>query len=96
MRSFMRLGGLSSFGLLLAVWSACNQPLDPPGGSPTPSPTGSPAPTSSPAPTESPAASPMPDFAALDVNPNSLRHNEPVSPRDYLETVSAWYFGHAT
>ena len=37
-----------------------------------------------------------PDFALLDVNPNSSRHAESVSPRDYLNQVSVWYFGHAT
>jgi hypothetical protein len=35
-------------------------------------------------------------FAVRDVNPNSSRYEEPVSPRDYLGRVSAWYFGHAT
>jgi hypothetical protein len=38
----------------------------------------------------------VPDFRAEDVNPNSPRFEEAVSPRDYLESVSAWYFGHAT
>jgi hypothetical protein len=37
-----------------------------------------------------------PDFALLDTNPNSATYNEPVSPRQFLEQVSAWYFGHAT
>jgi hypothetical protein len=36
------------------------------------------------------------DFAIRDVNPASPRYDEPVSPRDYLGRVSAWYFGHAT
>ena len=36
------------------------------------------------------------DFSILDVNPNSATHDQPVSPRDYLQKVSAWYFGHAT
>lgn len=36
------------------------------------------------------------DFAIRDVNPASARYDEPVSPRDYLGRVSAWYFGHAT
>jgi len=36
------------------------------------------------------------DFSLQDVNPNSARHNEFVSPRDYVGQVSAWYFGHAT
>ena len=36
------------------------------------------------------------DFSLLDVNPNSATHDQPVSPRDYMQKVSAWYFGHAT
>ena len=39
---------------------------------------------------------PQPDFALVDVNATSSTHNQAVSPRDYLEQVSAWYFGHAT
>ncbi len=38
----------------------------------------------------------VPDFAIVDVNPTSATLNQAVSPRDYLEKVSAWYFGHAT
>ena len=41
-------------------------------------------------------ASPMPDFSLMDVNPNSPTKDQAVSPRDYLQQVSAWYFGHAT
>lgn len=37
-----------------------------------------------------------PDFHALDQNPASPRAGQTVSPRDYLERVSGWYFGHAT
>ena len=37
-----------------------------------------------------------PDFALLDVNPSSPRFGESVSPRDYLGTISAWFFGWAT
>ena len=37
-----------------------------------------------------------PDFSLLDVNPASLSSGQPVSPRDYLLRVSAWYFGHST
>ena len=36
------------------------------------------------------------DFGLLDVNPTSLRSGQVVSPRDYLGSVSAWYFGHST
>ena len=38
----------------------------------------------------------VPDFALVDVNPNSATYNETVSPRDFLGKTSAWYFGHAT
>ena len=38
----------------------------------------------------------VPDFSLIDVNPSSPTHEDPVSPRDYLEMVSGWYFGHAT
>ena len=38
----------------------------------------------------------VPDFALTDVNPNSSRHGEVVSPRDYLGKISCYYFGHAT
>ena len=31
-----------------------------------------------------------------DLNPESSRFGETVSPRDYLSQVSAWYFGHST
>ena len=50
-----------------------------------------------------PAASPVavgaamvPDFALTDVNSTSSTYNQSVSPGDYLEQVSGWYFGHAT
>ncbi len=38
----------------------------------------------------------VPDFAVIDVNPFSATGAQVVSPRDYLQKVSAWYFGHAT
>lgn len=38
----------------------------------------------------------LPDFSLADVNLNSLRYREAVSPRDYLGQISAWYFGHST
>ena len=41
-------------------------------------------------------AEPAPDFALVDVNPTSTTHNQTVSPRDYVQQVSAWYFGHST
>ncbi|MBK7672794.1 MAG: hypothetical protein IPJ24_15625 [bacterium] len=43
-----------------------------------------------------PGTSAVPDFAVLDVNPASPTGAQVVSPRDYLQKVSAWYFGHAT
>jgi hypothetical protein len=38
----------------------------------------------------------VPDFVLVDVNPASTTATLPVSPRDHLTTISAWYFGHAT
>ena len=38
----------------------------------------------------------QPDFALADVNETSATFGLDVSPRDYLEKVSGWYFGHAT
>jgi len=38
----------------------------------------------------------MPDFSLTDVNSTSSTYGQPVSPRDHLRKVSAWYFGHAT
>jgi hypothetical protein len=37
-----------------------------------------------------------PDFFLVDVNPNSATHDSTISPRAYLDKVSAWYFGHST
>ncbi len=37
-----------------------------------------------------------PDFALVDVNETSSTYNRSISPRDYLQQVSGWYFGHAT
>jgi hypothetical protein len=36
------------------------------------------------------------DFHLIDVNPNSPTGGAPVSPRDYLQRVSGWFFGTAT
>jgi hypothetical protein len=41
---------------------------------------------------EAPGA--MPDFSLVDVNPNSARSGDHVSPRDYQQQVSAYYFGY--
>lgn len=38
----------------------------------------------------------LPDFSLVDANSTSNRFEQSVSPRDYLEEVSAWYFGHAS
>jgi len=38
----------------------------------------------------------VPDFSIADVNPTSASYDQAVSPRDHLQKVSAWYFGHAT
>jgi hypothetical protein len=43
-----------------------------------------------------PGSQPVPDFRLVDVNPFSATAGQPVSPRDYLGVLSAWYFGHAT
>ena len=43
-----------------------------------------------------PPAGQVPDFALVDVNSTSATYDQAVSPRDYLQKVSAWYFGHAT
>lgn len=37
-----------------------------------------------------------PDFLLVDVNTASSRYGQMVSPRDYLQEVSGWYFIHST
>jgi hypothetical protein len=37
-----------------------------------------------------------PDFCLVDLNTHSARTGEPITPRDYLEQVSGWYFIHST
>jgi len=39
------------------------------------------------------AADPQPDFSLADVNPTSVRSGQTVSPRNYGEQVSVYYFG---
>ena len=39
---------------------------------------------------------PLPNFSLTDLNPNSASYMMAVSPRDYLDEGSVWYFGHAT
>ena len=36
------------------------------------------------------------DFTLVDLNVGSSRFDEEVSPRDYLERASGWYFVHST
>jgi len=43
-----------------------------------------------------PASQAVTEFVLVDVNPNSATGGQQVSPRDYLQKASAWYFGHAT
>ena len=43
-----------------------------------------------------PDAEALPDFSVIDVNANSARYQDVVSPRDYLGQISAWYFGVST
>lgn len=38
----------------------------------------------------------VPDFALEDVNDTSSTFGQSVSPRQYLEKVSGWYFTHAS
>jgi hypothetical protein len=38
-------------------------------------------------------ATPLPDFQLPDENPNSPRFGQVISPRQYQEQVSAYYFG---
>ncbi|MCI0539690.1 MAG: hypothetical protein L0Z50_31160 [Verrucomicrobiales bacterium] len=41
------------------------------------------------------AAELVPDFTLTDVNPKSNRQGGIVSPRDYVQQVSGYYFGAA-
>jgi hypothetical protein len=40
-------------------------------------------------------STPLPDFSLQDVNATSPTAGTQVSPRDYLEQVSGWFFGEA-
>ncbi len=77
-------------GLPLLWFAGCQPEAD--DGAPTPAVT---TPTLEPA-TPTVIADVMPDFSLIDVNTNSATANQSVSPRDYLATISAWYFGNAT
>jgi hypothetical protein len=37
-----------------------------------------------------------PDFTLTDLNPDSATTGSPISPRDYVDKISAWYFTHTT
>ena len=41
-------------------------------------------------------SAPVFDFSLKDVNPQSVRADSSVSPRDYILQVSGYYFGHAS
>ena len=43
-----------------------------------------------------PEFGPVTDYLLDDLNPNSARSGDAVSPRDYLGDVSGWYFIHST
>jgi len=43
-----------------------------------------------------PVTGQAPDFALLDVNPNSPTYSQVKSPRQEQGKISAWYFGFAT
>ena len=45
---------------------------------------------------DDPVAPVVSDFSLTDVNFNSASHGQSLSPRKYVGTISAWYFGHAT
>ena len=99
---------LSLFLLLLPV--GCKGSSDTDGSSPVdtadtdtnacvPGDTSEPEDTSEPVDTATePEAGPnaLPDFSLPDVNHTSPTASEMVSPRDYLEKVSGWYFTHST
>lgn len=42
------------------------------------------------------SAQAVPDFALVDVNATSASYDQAVSPRDYLDQVSGWYFTQST
>lgn len=54
------------------------------------------SPNEPPPPPPPPPPAQMPDFTLVDVNPNTATSGQAVSPRQYQQKISAWYFGHAT
>ena len=43
-----------------------------------------------------PGSNAVPDFLLADINPNSSTVGQNISPRDYLQQISGWYFIKAT
>ena len=39
-----------------------------------------------------PGLNAVPDFSLADINPNSVTMGQNISPRDYLQQISGWYF----
>ena len=39
-----------------------------------------------------PGLNAVPDFSLADINPNSATMGQNISPRDYLQQISGWYF----
>ena len=42
--------------------------------------------------TSGPGPNAVPDFLLADINPNSSTLGQNISPRDYLQQISGWYF----
>jgi len=42
--------------------------------------------------TTGPGVNAVPDFLLADINPNSSTLGQNISPRDYLQQISGWYF----
>ncbi|MCB1098618.1 MAG: hypothetical protein KDN22_23805 [Verrucomicrobiae bacterium] len=38
-------------------------------------------------------AEPQPEFSLPDVNPGSARSGQVISPRQYTQQITVWYFG---
>lgn len=38
----------------------------------------------------------VPEFSLIDVNSTSPTFEQQISPRDYLQQVSGWFFGHSS
>jgi len=42
--------------------------------------------------TTEPGPNAVPDFLLVDINPNSATLGQNITPRDYLQQISGWYF----